>query len=304
VKNNLLLVLFSLLSTLSFGQKIHFTDVTNQWNCLFSAIYHHDPTSHINTYTYSDSTYIGGKLYLKLGDSYYVYEDTASKKVFARAIVSGIPDTADILLYDYNWKVNDTIKIKDERISWVSHVSSTTINGIDYKVWYFQGELGPPGPTYYYNVIEGIGCTNRFDFPINLLEGVEANQLVCFANNGDHPVLSNAVPSYGAITSDFTANFRNTDDCPLSVSDNLVKARRQEIFPNPVEENSKIIFPFEIRSGKLIICNNVGQTIFSTTFQNKNEILFGNKIYVPGIYYYRVMDNQSSQVFSGKFIKE
>ena len=182
---------------------------------------------------------------------------------------------------------------------WVDKIDSTNMDGIWYKVWHFIG--GETDLKYHYNIIEGIGCTNGFEYPAypsQLEHG--SSQLVCFTNNGIHNSLAPAVTSW-FINEWQTDNFDNSGCATLSVQKQNTHDQVM-VFPNPVNETSKLILPESLSSGTFIVQNTVGQTIVNTSFQNKKEILFGDQITIPGIYFYRLIDNQSKATYSGKFI--
>ena len=146
---------------------------------------------------------------------------------------------------------------------------------------------------------------SNFDFPASYPPPPytgPAAQLLCFFNNGTKPLLSGSILAYG-LDNSITIYFDNNADCTLGVVEiTQKKDNTNTLFPNPIDETSKIALPYNIPSGKITVCNDIGQTIFSNSFQNKEDILIGDKIHTPGMYFYLVIDNQSGSVFSGKFI--
>ena len=301
-----LLVIFSISS--SFAQKIRFSDSTNVWKFL-SIIEGAGSMSGTTLYTvgYSGSTIINGKKYMTLTlYDFHVYEDTIAKKIYAR----GASDTTDHLLYDYNLTIGDTLanNITGVLPSWVIATDSTEINGIWYKVWHFEGGNVSTGDIYYYCVIEGIGSLNGLNMPVSQTYqymytlGEDNEQARCFQNNGATYPLSNPVHVSCSIpTSAYF--FDNTTSCALQADKIVKKDRSVSVSPNPIDPSSKIIFPNHISSGAVAIYNDLGQPVINFPFQNKDELQIGNKIKMPGIYYYRVTDSEHGAVYSGKFLK-
>ena len=312
MKKALWITLLILACFSSFAQKIRFSDSTNQWTWLFCSIDGGQPIwlySYLSFENYSGTVIINSHEYLGLGSS-LIREDTIANKVFIRYYNTSTStlDTVDEVLYDYNLSVGDTIKhyVSDYfSTSWVTSIDSTLINGIWYKVWHFSGNLVTPGyfiGGFAYNVIEGIGCTNGLTYPYNPAPPFEASdQLVCFQNMGDSPPLSNPVTSWGVA---IIVYFDDSASCamhPLDISKLNNKNKITSIFPNPIDRTSKIVLP-DKGSGTLAVFNDLGQMIFCSTFEHKAELLIGDKINVPGIYFYRITDNEGARQYSGKFV--
>ncbi len=229
--------------------------------------------------------------------------------------VIGTDDSTERVLYNFNLKLNDTLRNVypyDTYTSWVAQTDSTQLYGTWYKVWHFNGtdDNGDSLRSFYYNVIEGIGCTNGVYYPASPYAlSAYSDQLLCFTNDmGFTTGISNPVTAFGY---GYTSSFDNSTSCSfvpvIPVNDLSTKQLSQPnpnstVIPNPINETGKIIFPYHIQSGTLVILNEIGQTITNTSFQNKEEILIGDQIKTPGIYFYRVTDNQTGKAFSGKFV--
>ena len=187
----------------------------------------------------------------------------------------------------------------------MASVDSTQINGLWYKIWKFNGyELADYATIIdTFRVIEGIGCIEGLHFPCNPLGRSPdlSTQLECFENNGVSHALSNPVWETGLIWSFY---FDDDSSCRLNLeASNLSKGiGKVTVIPNPINASSRIVMPYKITSGKVIVLNDVGQTIINTTFHNKDEVLIGDKINMPGIYLYRVTDDLNNKTFAGKFI--
>jgi len=305
VKTTVPIALLFISTISSYGQKIRFTDTSNVWTTVLTKP---DHVYYVlfQDFRYSKDTFFEGFTYHQLG-GYYIREDTTANKVFLR--YASANDTSEHLLYNYNLRVSDTVyydTAKDlANKYWVYQIDSTQINGIWYKVWHFEGNpLNNPSPLtlYHYNIIESIGCTNGLDFPLApSLESMSCTQFTCFKNNGSSYPLSDPVAAW-YIWERSALQFDNATSCTLAASNLSINTKPLSVFPNPIDATSKIIFPNNIRDGKLIICNTVGQMVININFKDKEEFLIGNAVYSPGIYFYHVSDNQSGVAYTGKFI--
>ncbi len=303
-----LILLFALATLSSFGQKIRFSDSTNTWRwfeCSHTTLPIICNTLHDS---YSGTIYFDTHKYIKYGMS-YIREDTATGIVYIRYWIpcTAVMDTTDRVLYNYNWSVGDTVWpihfCFGALVSWVTTIDSTKINSRWYKVWHFQGRDTTIASSYFvYNVIEGIGCTNGIDYPINPYTPFEnSQQLICFSNQGNTDSLNIPVSSWGI---DHTIYFDNSISCAthtLKVNKLFSQNRESSIIPNPIDNTTKIAFPYNI-SGSLTVLNSIGQVVVNMPFTNKDELLIGDKITAPGLYYYRVTDEGNGKVFSGKFV--
>jgi hypothetical protein len=297
------ITLLVMLSAVSFGQKIHFTDTSNKWHGFTYAPELVLPNAFPYSYYYSDTITYSGVVYLQLFSpgfsvSAYVREDTSAGKVYAVEI-GPLSDSTEHVLYDYNLHVNDTFKYPHMTAYYVTATDSVLINSIWHKTWH----LAPVNDTTVshmipveYDVIQGIGSVQMPLFPANPTVFEFYPYLTCFDNHSFTPRLSHKVGTY----------FDNDTSCSLSFGlgvGNIVGTNRTTtVIPNPINETSKIAFSSTISSGNLIIINSIGQKIISLPFQNKDEVLIGDKIKVPGIYFYHITDNQGGQMFSGKFV--
>ena len=214
-----------------------------------------------NGYVYLDTI-----RYLHL-DLSYIREDTIANIVYIRYnyYCTGHLDTVDRVLYNYNWQVNDTIRqpdfCGDHPVCWVSAIDSTEINGIWYKVWHINGICGGDARPIAYNIIEGIGCTQAFDYAIRPYPPFEnSEQIICFSNRGISYALSNTVWSWGLSGNIY---FDNTTSCAShTIKVNGVQPINQSIsvVPNPTTSSITISAPTTIT--QLIITNLLGQIVY------------------------------------------
>jgi len=285
----------------AFAQRIHFSDSTNQWT-YDSHFCDTSLTRGRSTDTYSGDTAIYGRTYKKylhyaIGSGYvFLREDTIAQKVYIR----GVDDTGDNVLYDYTLNVGDTFYVDTSSPArttyYVASMDSVLINTLWYKTWHFILATGYGVGGAYYTVIEGIGCDVHPLYPLVAPGNIETcYNLTCFHNHGTAPLVSPEVDGY----------FDNASSCALTytgvknITNNNTTA---SIYPNPIDATSKIVFSYNIASGSLVIVNDIGQMVTHTAFQNKDEVWTGDMIHTPGIYFYRVTDDQNSTVFTGKFV--
>lgn len=314
--------LFIVAISSSFAQKIHFGDKSNVWSMIDSNIGCCIPIATVYTTAYYDSVDV------TVGGYTYQYLNTSIGSVLIREEgykIYGIitTDTVERLIYDFTLGINDTVKTaypEDIYVAWVTQIDSTELDGQWYKVWHFEGT---DTVTYYtdsvrtisYNVIEGIGCTNGPYYPIYAYTRSSfSQQLQCF-NNDMHITggLSNPVLAYGY---DYYSTYDNNLSCTEFYSDhgprvifgtgvqnNKISNNMAIVAPNPVNDQSRLILSENIKSGTLIVGNMLGQTIINKEFSNKEEVLIGDLIREPGVYYYRVFNNENGSIYRGQITK-
>ncbi len=299
MKKVLYIYLFSVLSISSFGQKIRFSDRTNVWKELELADW---PI----TYLDYQCNYIGDTI--SNGIKYEIFsgarglpsglclirEDSILSKVYVKILPNfggSSIDTTEQVLYDYNWQVGDTVirNLNGYFIHVISGVDSTLINSVWHKVWHFQAvNSGSKN----FDIIEGIGCTDNPIFPLSPMNFENAFRLMCFRNFSGSPTVNPAISGY----------FDNKTSCTLGIDQIAEKSKNVLVIPNPINKSGKIVFPYTISTGSVILSNVIGQIVINIPIQNKEEIAIGDKIEVSCLYFYRVVDIQSGKVFSGKFM--
>jgi hypothetical protein len=250
--------------------------------------------SHTDKYT-GDTVYHGTN-YLKLdvgpGSIVFIREDTTMNKVFIVPFDIGNDpmnhDTVEHILYDYNLVVGDTFYFNNTIPHYVSNIDSVLINGVQYKIW----ELAPANGSLPYYVLEGIGSLSFTCFPADPVIFEANTTLTCFTTHNSTPPLDHKVDYY----------FDNATSCTLAVNDITKKNKNAVVSPNPITTDSKITLPYSISSGTLVVLNDIGQTIINTPFQNKDELLIGDNIATPGIFFFSVTDKGTGNVFAGKFV--
>lgn len=320
MKRLLLFSTFILLAVSSFAQKIQFGNITNKWHiydstvgcCIpvitaYNTVRYDSITVNHNGHTYQ---YLMTKLLSAL-----IREDAGKVYVLDNY------DSTERVMYDFTLGLYDTMRTNypgNRYVAWVTNIDSTYLQGYWYKVWHFEGR---DTNTYYsdsvrgvvYNVIEGIGCTNGPFYPSNPYSVSSFSQhLYCFNNNSNITSgLSNPVLAYGW---GYTTNYDNDSTCTAFYSalsapvirdvtnvNELLRRDISSVVPNPADASARILLPFKT-SGTMTIYNQLGQLSFTIAFADQDIIPFGQLMTTPGIYYYRVTDEQNGKVFSGKFV--
>ncbi len=290
-------ILFVLIfSSTSFGQKIHFNDSTNRWTCFMvnDVSWPYFVNKYICSYL-GEVTYSGLKyrpLHCRLGNV-PVREDTILHKVYAIDNVYSSGDTERVL-YDFSLQLGDTFKYRSI-YHIVTSIDSVVINSTWHKIWYLKAS------NYYmhadYLVIEGIGGLGDPMFPLNPVEGEFGNPLTCFSTHDSTPPLSKMVGYY----------FDNDSSCRLTfgmgVPNVMGRTPTSNVAPNPINESSNILLPNVIQSGILQVYNTLGQLVVQEKYSHFDSIPIGDKIFVPGLYYYIVRDEIGGGEFRGKFVK-
>jgi len=293
------LLFFTLIYSSSFGQKIHFTDSANIWNMYYVNGGDDVLTGYPVVNKYVGDTVIHGITYKTLfchGTGFhnsiaYVREDFVSSKVYAIYPIKDT-DTVEKVLYDYTLQVGDTFNSGYDK-SIVSMIDSVQINTLWYKVWHFNGSS--------IGTIEGIGSLLGPNTPLDsIVSPEERGHLRCFINSGNTFPLSTKIDYYFDNNSSCISTFGVNEH--VDVKSVFSENTQLSILPNPINKASKLVLPESLASGMFVVQNIIGQTIVNSNFQNKKEIIFGDKIKLPGIYFYRVTDNQSKAIYSGKFI--
>lgn len=301
MKKLYLTLLMLLLITFSFAQKIRFSDSTNTWEDLHVSIADNPPDLWYHHNHYGGDTIINSMHYRQLlgadaMNPVFIREDTILNKVFLFTHFSDTIIREEVLM-DYNLQTGDTIKhtyTYDTMAHVVASVDSTMVGNTWYRVWNFE-PVAFPSSGIPYSVIEGIGCTSGPIFPVWPRPLIEDYwYMYCFSNNNTAPPVN---PPVGE------GNFNNTSSCHLDVTNTIARPDKVYIVPNPVNEHSKIVFPYTIAEGSLYINNIMGQTVRTSSLQQKQEQTIGI-LPAKGLYFYILLDKTRGHIFSGKIIYE
>jgi len=305
------------------GQKVRFTDSTNQWTTL--SLRGGDLCSFQNTFTYGADSTISGITYRYMRDSsslyvpgscmgpgfcmggvgnlfnYLIREDTSAGLVYYFNTV----DTSEHVLFNYNLHVGDSItylfpstSITDS----VASIDSTLINGVYHKIFNMQSKSNPTGRNY--TVLEGIGCTNSPTFPAwfpGCFEYTES--LVCFSEHGAYPTASapiNSCASYNSYPCSnlYIPSFHNISGCVGAITATLAENNINKqtpsatISPNPTIDHIDITSDHPFASNTFISAYDMsGRCVFRTQAEQQNTMTINTRDWIDGLYMIIIQDN-------------
>ena len=199
--------------------------------------------------------YLGG---LREEDKKIYYMGTLPERY--DAICGDYPDSVDLLLYDFNLGIGDTLKLNRE------HCETTSVNAIDSvlydnkyrKRYYMNGSE--------YNVTEGIGSNKSLFYP--LLYTFEWDwALDCFDK----------------------IDMSNPENCFFITDAKQTEVDKEELIiqPNPISDVSELILPDNFRGeGILQIINIQGKVVYTqtATLQQSSIQLTRDMFEAPGLY--------------------
>ena len=312
------------------AQRIHFCDTTNRWVTVGYDSTNMLPVTSYYFYGYGGTGAIGdteadGLYYFHLIDSpiygsvpggegiYWVREDTTTGMVY----FIPPPSAPSSLLYNFNLVTGDTIHFNSYGfhdgltlpiIDSVIFNDSVEIAGQFYRrqtlmeidtYWnYFCDE----GENRIYTVIEGIGSLSK---PNAFLQCGFYEQLRCFTYDSIDTPMNIAHPfPFASPFPNFTDTVYFTNDCASLTIPPVTMPKPAETvvcYPNPVNEQSILKCSQVIHHGTLMICNALGQETY-ITINEEQDIPIGSLLHPPGVYCYRLTDESTGEVFSGKII--
>lgn len=219
--------------------------------------------------------------YTWLNGREYAYREDSTRKIYWRKIESMTVDTTEVLLYDFNLQVGDSVKgfhanmYNSGTIPVVSSVDSVLIDNNWRKRINFTTEFDSTEGCFYF--IEGIGSNSgllnwqkcpEFEAYINLtcykVEGVKMFPL----NGGD-------CSDHSYIT---------------SVSEKPFNNESTSVYPNPVNNMITISIVGIDKYCQLNIYNQTGQILKTIQLQDINSTLNIEDL-IPGIYIFEVKGN-------------
>ena len=281
-------IIFLLVGCAASAQKIRFTDTSNKWAVKRASLLNPYICNQSSQRTFLGDTTIGGVFYQKLFDNSvtaFVREDTLQQIVYYRlhdVWNSGL-DTSEQVLYNYNLQPGDSVVRNWDQASFTEHIlelDSVLIGGVLHRVW----------RTNVSYTMEGIGDVRGPLFPPLPIFLDNCNYLNCFYTNGTQPLLSSYVEA-----------FDNYNSCLLNTKNVSEKTTLANVSPNPVTSESRLIFPYNIKSGILIIYNCVGQGVARVAIEDRAEYRLGKLIGVHGMYYFILTDEGTQTSYRGKF---
>ena len=314
----LLLLLLILVSEMAEARKIRFTDTSNKWTLLYvsnSGWPYVETKVEINRFL--RDTVIAGVNYRRLSTpELAVREDTVQGRLYFRFVSDnyydvGGTDTFEHLLFDYNFKIGDSLRM-DYGTHHFTHgvqaIDSVQLGSAYYKRWHMESRPGFQS----YSFIEGLGTpkgTTWNVFPLNFEHGY---QLRCFSNNGANPICVPPIPlPYGYLIPVYSGPqtalyFDNDSSCilqraPIGVV-HIVAGTNPILAPNPGGRESILRFPFAAGKAILSITDVTGRDVARDFFDGKTDIPIGQYLSTPGVYFYTLQDAATGRRYTGRFI--
>lgn len=309
MKKNIATILFTILFSSTFAQIPidNFLGNSNQWFTYFGHL----------TYEFytSNDTMVNGQQYKKVMSSQvdstvgvtayldgYIREDTINKKVYYLNVrdFGFVQDTAEILLYDFDVDLGDTIQIQEiYQHHWKSYVVYDTFSCDSSFSPYFKYDcenqfiiqLKPTYTTANYNLywISSVGS----------ISGLEDNtveigyNLVCAFKNGQHIVEGEpySQPPYG-----IGCNYQYVG------TSEVFKSPQFEVFPNPVQHQLELKIQ-EWFTGELYISNVLGQVVWSSSWDGDFHQTIDLSFLMNGSYFLFVKNENGELIQTIQLVK-
>lgn len=284
------------------AQKLRYTDTTNEWYYFNTKITRssgmgiYDTTiiheKHTGTKLINNKVYIKKesatkiKRYTSLGydqEGTYYYDTFALYTSYFRENNNRLyylptdTSTTEILIFDFNSTLGDTVVSKSEGTYVVTSVDTLILNGIKHRHYILKGVK-----TIYSidkEIVEGIGVV----YSSYVMEKVSSrSDMICFKNEGantyTHP------------------NSLNCSDAAILISNNN-GINSLKIYPQPANDAVNITLPENCT--EIVVYNTVGLKVFKKQLNNDNTIQIDN--FSPGIYYYIISTN-NNKIYNGKIV--
>lgn len=199
-------LLFLLAGMQSHGQRIYFSDTTNQWRAGRTTWPDGQPVDERHEYkSSSTSVESNGNIYTLIEEGqgmtrFLVRDDTASQKVYVKVLSTVgyliATDTNEFVYMDYNMAVGDTLimplvyasQLSTDSLSFhvLQSIDSISLSGIWYKKLHYNTYRGISNPTFptQYDIIEGIGPISGPAIETDNFNEYGPNRLRCFKNQG------------------------------------------------------------------------------------------------------------------------
>jgi len=242
-----------------------------------------------------------------------IREDSVAGKLYFRFLsptfIGNNTDTAEHLFFDYNMRLDDTLKMDYTTYHgrhYVGRFDSIQINGLTYHRWrmFPSGSVGGG-----YTFIEGIGCVAQIDYPVRDHFFEDFLQLRCFSNSAGQPLCTppTQLPRLnGSINEGIyhVDSFDNVNSCLLKtvgVYNALSQSMNAVVTPNPGGLQSVITLPATQSKILFRVSDIAGCTIQQESVQG-GIIPIGQYIRTSGIYYYTLQDASTGQRYTGRFV--
>lgn len=305
------------------AQRIHFTDTANVWTVISTSIANSGtPTQGYGSVfrlKIKTDTLVNGVAYKKMHldtiisviagevDGYvqplpYLYrEDTVQKKLWAKGSIY-LSDTAEHLVYDGNWQIGDytsfTWDWQPNLHSVIIGIDSIMINALWYKIFHFKNPLTQNCCfPQYFDVVEGIGCTNGpgFNYVPSYFENW--SMLTCFSHHGITPPLNPPLTVSGSYL------FDNTTSCTLATTNITQPINQFTIYPNPATDVVHINIP-QGNAGTISITDVTGRMIAAKACSaNDTQLSISTDMYAPGMYFVNYRNDGGVYLSSKLIIK-
>jgi hypothetical protein len=216
-------------------------------------------------------TVIGSFTYKKFIDVYgaeiYVREDITTKRVYRRI------NNSDVLMFDFNLQVGDSITLGNGNLYSVSSISNINVNGGQRRMFYLNNLSNPffAGERW----IEGVGNDNHPLRPFFELPSDPAYNIRCSYQDGI------SVYNFGL------ANGGIATTCPtttMSIIKQNLNSQKVQIFPNPFSNETTLKFEIDVINCNLEMFDSIGQKVKEINNINTNEIILKKDNLVNGIY--------------------
>lgn len=302
------------------GQKIYFSDTTNEWGIY--NIYNPTPDMHetsFRSYKYHGTAQFNNVTYQQLvgtkgkymtADTILLREDKAAGKVYGIVRHSSRfkLDTVETLLYDYNLKVADTFINRRYYCDYyskngshrnikvyVEKIDSVLLQGEWHKVWTFSPLSGDTLLVFSHKVIEGIGCIEGLDRVFEACIEGNIQNVYCFTHKGMKPVPSKY------IAASYYPWYKFDNSCYVGINDLLHKTSNVRVYPNPANNYVRFEFPEVLDKGTIQLINSIGQTIHKKEIHGSHLVTIDGINY-KGVCYYIITDTNNAVRISGSIL--
>jgi|GEM_PF-2411541 len=256
-----------------------------------------------------DTSYTYSKIYSLYDSTLSAYNSTyfgATRTSDDGKVYVKLPDLPESLLYDYSKTIGDTLWFtvggaasdgvvlfweKDHYKVITDKDSTLLLDNQYYTQWHLQGELLQD------TWVESVGSITWFGLFNPLISDITTNgdsfSLACFKQNGASLYIDNP-------ECDKCFCYLLTELEELIFEDN----KMIEVYPNPAKEMINILLLEDaLKNTNIKIYNSVGQCVYSTKNQVKEEIKIDIKNWNKGMYLITIQ-NDSSIIGVNKFIVE
>lgn len=242
----------------------------------------------------SGDTTIGSFVYHKLYQNGYTYDHPTPTnpgypydKFYKGAFRQDIPNRKvylfnggqDLLAYDFNLKVGDTLK-SCLGVARIKSIDSVLVGNKYHKAFTFDTG-GPP----YYKFIEGIGSTHGF-----------LQEFFPFEGGSDLQCVSIEAKTVWPSPSPYTCGL-----VALSIPNNFIKTNKVVISQNPFSNETTLTFNTVLNKMNLIIYNSTGQLVKQVKNISGKSYILNRDHLESGIYFLRILENNDI-IATEKFI--